>query len=93
MAFLFILYKLQVMTAFLSSTQHYDIIASGVIFNPNILYEGIALSPIIAFRHIFDKINRMKNYIVRHNKEVLSFHFRYYTAGFYKIRTVLFNLK
>ena len=59
------LYKLQVMTVCLSNSQHYDIITSGVILNPNILYEGIALSPIIAFRHILDKINRMKNSIVR----------------------------
>ena len=37
--YLFILYNLQV---FLSSSQHY-IIASGVILNPNILRESIAL--------------------------------------------------
>ena len=40
--FLFILYKLQVMKRFLSSSKHYDIIPSGVILNPNILCECIA---------------------------------------------------
>ena len=39
--FLFLLYKLQVMKVFLSSPQH-DIIASGVIINPNILRDCIA---------------------------------------------------
>ena len=37
---LFILYELQV----LSSSQHYDIIPSGVILNLNILYKCIALN-------------------------------------------------
>ena len=39
--FLFILYKLQVMKVFLSSSKHYDIIAVCVILNPNILRENI----------------------------------------------------
>ena len=42
--FSFILYKLQVTKVFLSSSQNYDIIASGVILNPNILRENIALT-------------------------------------------------
>ena len=54
--FSFILYKLQVTKVFLSSSQNYDIIASGVILNPNILRENIALtSPahriIIIYKH------------------------------------------
>ena len=42
--FLFILYKLQVMKVFLSSSQHHDIIALGVVLNLNILRECIALN-------------------------------------------------
>ena len=42
--FLFMLYKLQVMKVFLSSSQHDDIIASDVKLNPNILCQSIALS-------------------------------------------------
>ena len=45
--FLFILYNLQVIkiiNVFLSNSQHYDIIASGVILNPIISHECIALT-------------------------------------------------
>ena len=42
--FLFILYKLEVMKVFLSSSQHYDIIASDVILNPSILHKYIVLT-------------------------------------------------
>ena len=37
------LYKLQVMKVYLSSSQHYDIIASGEILNPNILRENVKI--------------------------------------------------
>ena len=37
--FLFILYKLQVMKVYLSTSEHFEIIASAVILNPNILRE------------------------------------------------------
>ena len=50
-SFLFIFYKLQVMKVFLSSSQHYDILALGVILNPSILRECIS------FNIIFDLIN------------------------------------
>ena len=41
--FLFILYKLQVMKVFSFRSQHYDIIASGVLLYTNISRENIAL--------------------------------------------------
>ena len=49
MPFLFIINKLAVIKMFLSSSQHYDIIALSVILNPNIFRENIAL--IITFSH------------------------------------------
>ena len=49
--FLLILYKLQVMKVFLSSSQNYDIIALGVILNSYILCECIFLSMVAVFMY------------------------------------------
>ena len=52
--FVFMLYKLQMMKVFLFSSQYYDIIASGVILNPNILGDCMASRcPLTPLCHTF----------------------------------------